>query len=275
MTSVPPKKATAFSFPITFMAAAGGAVQATPTLASGDVKVSKDFGAFSNIGTLPTEIANGVCEVELTGTEMDADVVIVQFLDAAGDEWLPMTASIHTAAQTLDEIKAETAAILLDTAEIGAAGAGLTEAGGTGDQFTAIPWNASWDTEVQSEVEDGLAAYDPPTKAELDAAVSGLSTLDAAGVRTAVGLASANLDTQLDALPTANENADALLDRSNGVETGWTLRQVLRLISAVLVGKASVSSISAVFRDLNDTKDRVTATVDSVGSRSSVTKDAS
>jgi hypothetical protein len=41
---------------------------------------------------------------------------------------------------------------------------------------------------------------------------SGLSTLDAAGVRTAVGLASANLDTQLAALPTAAENADAVWD---------------------------------------------------------------
>lgn len=43
---------------------------------------------------------------------------------------------------------------------------------------------------------------------------SGLSTLTAAGVRTAVGLASANLDTQLDALPTAQENADAVWDES-------------------------------------------------------------
>ena len=48
--------------------------------------------------------------------------------------------------------------ILVDTAEIGAAGAGLTEAGGTGDQLTAVPWNASWDAEVQSEVNDGLVA---------------------------------------------------------------------------------------------------------------------
>lgn len=39
---------------------------------------------------------------------------------------------------------------------------------------------------------------------------TGFSTLDAAGVRTAVGLASANLDTQLAALPTAGENADAV-----------------------------------------------------------------
>jgi len=38
--------------------------------------------------------------------------------------------------------------ILADTAQIGAAGAGLS----------AIPWNASWDAEVQSEVDDGLVA---------------------------------------------------------------------------------------------------------------------
>ena len=49
--------------------------------------------------------------------------------------------------------------ILVDTAVIGSAGAGLT----------AVPWNASWDAEVQSEVADALTAYDPPTKAEMDA----------------------------------------------------------------------------------------------------------
>jgi hypothetical protein len=43
---------------------------------------------------------------------------------------------------------------------------------------------------------------------------SGLSTLDAAGVRSAVGLASADLDTQLAALPTAGENADAVWDEA-------------------------------------------------------------
>ncbi|MCC6695017.1 MAG: hypothetical protein IT365_05235, partial [Candidatus Hydrogenedentes bacterium] len=32
------------------------------------------------------------------------------------------------------------------------------------------PWNAAWDAEVQSEAADALVAYDPPTKAELDAA---------------------------------------------------------------------------------------------------------
>lgn len=68
-------------------------------------------------------------------------------------------------------------AILTDTAVIGAAGAGLTAVpwnaawdaevesevddalgGGTGTALTAIPWNASWDAEVQSEVQDALDA---------------------------------------------------------------------------------------------------------------------
>ena len=36
-----------------------------------------------------------------------------------------------------------------------------------GAAFTAVPWNAAWDAEVQSEVADGLNAYDPPTNTEL------------------------------------------------------------------------------------------------------------
>lgn len=52
---------------------------------------------------------------------------------------------------------------------VGVAGAGLTEAGGTGDQFSAIPWNAAWDAEVQSECADALGVYDGPTNAEMEA----------------------------------------------------------------------------------------------------------
>jgi len=48
---------------------------------------------------------------------------------------------------------------------------------------------------------------------------SGLSTLDAAGIRTAVGLASANLDTQLGDLPTNAELATALGTADDAVLT--------------------------------------------------------
>ena len=66
---------------------------------------------------------------------------------------------------------------------------------------------------------------------------SGLSTLDAAGVRSAVGLASANLDTQLSDLPTVAEfeartlvaaayfdpAVDAVTVGTNGDKTGYSL----------------------------------------------------
>lgn|SRR5262245_5311793 len=103
------------------------------------------------------------------------------------------------------------------------------------------------------------------------------TTLDLdATIRAAVGLASANLDTQLDALPTAAENATQLLDVAAGVETNRTVRQSLRLMLAALAGKASgMATTTAVFRDTNDSKDRITATVDADGNRSAVTLDAS
>lgn len=98
--------------------------------------------------------------------------------------------------------------------------------------------------------------------------------LDAAGTRSAIGLASANLDTQLDTLPTAIENADALLDRSAGVETGVTLRQAQRLILSALVGKLSGAATTTItIRNTADNKSRVIATVDSDGNRSAVTLD--
>lgn len=59
-------------------------------------------------------------------------------------------------------IGANLADIESQTDDIGAAGAGLT----------AVPWNADWDAQVESEVTDALNAYDPPTRAELTADIS-------------------------------------------------------------------------------------------------------
>lgn len=101
---------------------------------------------------------------------------------------------------------------------------------------------------------------------------SGLSTLDAAGVRAAVGLASANLDTQLDALPTAAENATAVM--ASTIEGTFDLTESARLWNAALAGKASgLAGTAATFRDLADTKDRIVATVDADGNRTAVTRD--
>ena len=69
--------------------------------------------------------------------------------------------------------------------------------------------------------------------------------------------------------------ANALLQLADGVETGYTVQEALRIMSSVLAGKASgfPSGLTKVFRDVNDTKDRVTATTDGSGNRTAVTLD--
>lgn len=113
----------------------------------------------------------------------------------SGLSTLATQASVNTIDDFLDT---EIAAIKTVTDAIGATGTGLS----------AIPWNAAWDAEVQSEAADALNAYDPPTHTELTAelataddatlaAIAALNNVSQANIRTAVGLGSANLDTQL------------------------------------------------------------------------------
>lgn len=73
---------------------------------------------------------------------------------------------------------------------------------------------------------------------------TGFSTLDAAGVRTAVGLAAANLDTQLAALPSAAANADAVWDeaRAGHVAAGSFGEGVASVQGAVTGAVASVTA---------------------------------
>ena len=70
----------------------------------------------------------------------------------------------------------------------------------------------------------------------------------------------------------SSTGVDDVLDEV--VEGTTTLRESVRLSNAALGGKASgLETTSAVFRDLADTKDRLTATVDADGNRTAVTRD--
>lgn len=64
--------------------------------------------------------------------------------------------------------------------------------------------------------------------------------------------------------------AAAILDLANGVEVGYTPRQTLRLVAAVLCGKASGGPGASVFRSMDDSADRVTSTSDASGNRTVV-----
>jgi len=97
-TNTPPIKAGSFTFYISLVSQTDTDLfQKSVTLATGDVKVSKDGGGLNNIASLPVEIAaTGVLAVALTGTEMTANTVVVSFVDAADDEWQDALVEIRT-----------------------------------------------------------------------------------------------------------------------------------------------------------------------------------
>lgn len=133
----------------------------------------------------------------------------------------------------------------------------------------------------------GYGLSSAAVQAVWDALTSALTTVGSVGKRVADFLtgdayvrlgapAGASHAADIAALPTANANADALLDRTAGVETGITPRQGMRLMVATLVGKLSGAATTTVtIRDTTDAKNRVVATVDADGNRSAVTLDAS
>ncbi len=71
---------------------------------------------------------------------------------------------------------------------------------------------------------------------------------------------------------TLTDIANAALDQADGVDSGVTVRQAHRLMAAAMAGKVSGAGTTSVkIRDLADSKDRITATVDENGNRSAVT----
>jgi hypothetical protein len=85
--------------------------------------------------------AAGVTAVQSGLSTVTEAQVNAQCDTAISDAALATAANLATVDGVVDSI-------LADTAEIGTAGAGLT----------ALPWNSSWDGEVQSEVDDALEA---------------------------------------------------------------------------------------------------------------------
>jgi len=66
--------------------------------------------------------------------------------------------------------------------------------------------------------------------------------------------------------------AAALLDLAAGVESGKTVRQTFRIIAAAVAGKLSgAATTTFTIRNMGDTQDTITATVDGSGNRDAVT----
>lgn len=108
------------------------------------------------------------------------------------------------------------------------------------------------------------AAYD----AAKTAAAAGAQMTLADGAITAAKIATNAIDA--DAL--SDDAVDAILDEV--VEGALTMRQMLRLFTAALAGKATGGGTATIaFRDVADAKTRLTLTVDANGNRTAVVLD--
>lgn len=103
-----PKKGVAYTFSVSLLDAADTrALRANPTLATGDVKVSVDDGAYANITTLPTVTPAGGTKVKvsLSAAEMNGDRIDVQFIDqTATKEWTDRHVAIEPTTVTVDDL---------------------------------------------------------------------------------------------------------------------------------------------------------------------------
>jgi hypothetical protein len=110
----------------------------------------------------------------------------------------------------------------------------------TGDTFTAVPWNAAWDAEAQSEAADALTAYDPPTQAELTAALAALNDLSIADLQGMV-----------------------IEDQGGGVSMACALSVML----SILAGDVATAANTSTFEDPSGTETRASSSQPSAGNR--------
>lgn len=209
------------------------ATDAVTEIQSGLATAASLSTALTNIDALPTtsELATALDSAD------DAVLAAIPSAASIADAVWDEATSGHTTSGTFGEqLKTDVDAILVDT-------------GTTLDALIQ-------DLTTNAELATALAAADDA----ILAAIAALNNLSQANVRTAVGLGSANLDTQLDALPTAIENADALLKRDWSSVTGEASRSLLNALRAIR-NKWSVTGGTLTITKEDDLTSAWTATV--------------
>lgn len=207
------------------------------------------------LAAVDTEIANiqSRLPAALVGGRMDSSVgAMAADVMTAAAAAADLTTELQAGLSTLTQANVRTA--------VGLASANLDTQLGVIDDFL--------DTEV-TDIRNRLPAA--LVGGRMDASVGAVAAAAITNAAFAVDAIDA-LSIKADA---GTEIADALLDRASAVE-GYTVRQLLRLVAAALVGKADgfPGPGTVHMRDVADTKNRITATVDAAGNRTAVVLDA-
>lgn len=142
------------------------------------------------------------------------------------------------------------------------------------DAVTEIA-NAVWDTDAtgrQTQGTFGQAIGDPGADTDTIWGLANTNlnaTVSSRASQTSVDTIDDFLDTEVQAI---KDKTDLI----PGTQDGKTFAEHVLLQSAALLGKASgLATTTAVYRSVDDTLDRITATVDADGNRSAVTYDTS
>jgi hypothetical protein len=235
--------ATHIYVPMVKRGVADYALGADWTPSAGDVKVSKDGGAAANIATLPTAITMGntaMWDFTVSAAELQAAKTIITVGDSATKAVEDQFIIIETYGNASAELKVDLSDAVrmgltaLPNANAEAAGGLFTRGTGAGQ----INQNANGQIDVRAvAIANGIIAAASFAANALDAVwstatrvltagtnivlakgtgVTGFNDLDAAGVRGAVGLASANLDTQLTEVPAIKAKTDQLAFTASG-----------------------------------------------------------
>lgn len=115
--------------------------KSSPTLATGDVKVSKDGGAFANLATLPTVTPSGgtSVQVSLTATELTCKRAVIRFVDqTVSKEWEDTEVVVETYGSADAQIVQD-----LDESGVYASGGGVNQVTITVEDDVSAPVNGA------------------------------------------------------------------------------------------------------------------------------------
>ena len=147
-------------------------------------------------------------------------------------------------------------------------------------------FNATAKAAIEAECGDALTTYDPPTRTEATTDKGAIIT-EVNANETKIDIIDTNVDSVLAdtgtdgvVVATASKTGyalsgvgiDSIFDEV--VEGTATFRQMLRIKHAALAGKSTGGGTTTLtFRDIADSKPRITATVDASGNRTAMTVD--
>jgi hypothetical protein len=276
--SIPWGTAYTFRAPIVKASSTNYAIVGTDwTPAAGDVKISKDGGAFANIATLPSTVTlsgSAAWSWTLSAAETEATEIVIQVIDQ------DVTKVIQ------DQF------FRLQTTKAAALQVGVPQAAqSAGDTAITLDATAAAQTDFYKGSVVAIISGDGANQARIITAYNGTSkvatidrgwdvALTTGGTRSVFAVFPQGLNQPLtsaqttSAVPTTAQIATEIFDTQT-VEAGMTFRGALRLMGAVLMGRRSgTGSGTEVFNAaVTNAKPRVTATIDGNGNRTNVTTD--